>query len=274
MKKIKAAIILGVLLMPALAKAFPPAPHHTFFGMVRDEFGRPLQGSKVEILFETSPGKIVRTKVNGGILPGTNYELLVPMDSGSTPDLYKASAMRHAMPYKIQVRVGSQVFLPIEMIGKLNQIGKPGEKTHLDLTLGEDSDGDGLPDAWERALLANGKKLSDINPEDDADGDGLSNLDEYISGNYAFDREDGLKLDILNQTGEETVLEFLGISGRTYTIMGSNDLKDWREMPFFVEGEEGEFENVRVNKVGKYRVAVPSDGQRDFKAKFFKLMVQ
>ena len=31
------------------------------------------------------------------------------------------------------------------------ELGKPSETTRLDLTLGEDSDGDGLPDAWERA---------------------------------------------------------------------------------------------------------------------------
>ena len=88
--------------------------------------------------------------------------------------------MRFEMPYKIRVRVGSQVYLPIEMVGDLGKMGQPGEETLLNLTLGEDSDGDGLPDAWERALLSQGKDLSDINPGDDTDGDGMSNLDEYI----------------------------------------------------------------------------------------------
>jgi hypothetical protein len=40
------------------------------------------------------------------------------------------------------------------MKGDLSKLGEPGKRTHLDLTLGEDLDGDGIPDAWERALLA------------------------------------------------------------------------------------------------------------------------
>ena len=145
----------AILVLPGLMHAFPPAPHHTFFGMVRDELGRPLEGEKVEVLFETSSGRLVRTGVGLG-LPGINYRMRVPMDAGSTADLYNPVAMRHAMPYKIRVKVGTKVYLPIEMIGDLGKMGQPGEETLLNLTLGEDSDGDGLPDAWERALLGAG----------------------------------------------------------------------------------------------------------------------
>ena len=48
----------------------------------------------------------------------------------------------------------------------------------LDLLL--DSDGDGMPDAWE---IANGfDPNNDADAAQDADGDGLSNLDEYLLG--------------------------------------------------------------------------------------------
>ena len=121
--------------------------------------------------------------------------------------------------------VGNKIYLPIEMIGEIKRIGLPGQTTNLDLTIGEDSDGDGLPDAWERALLKNGDNLADINPNDDADGDGMSNLEEYISGNYAFDKDDGLKVDIVSVHDEHVTIKFLGISGRSYLPFMSNDLK-------------------------------------------------
>ena len=265
-------MLAGVVLLPVGGAAFPPAPHHTFFGMVRDELGRPLEGEKVEVLFETSSGRLVRTRVGLGI-PGINYRLRVPMDAGSTADLYNPVAMRYAMPYKIRVKVGAKVYLPIEMVGDLGKMGQPGEETLLNLTLGEDTDGDGLPDAWERALLAQGQGLGDINPNDDTDGDGMSNLDEYISGNYAFDKDDGLRLDIVERAQAGTVLEFMGIKGRTYTIKGSPDLKEWSDLSFEVEGQDGELENIRAVKVQMYRVTIPGD-ESGATTKFFKLMVQ
>ena len=195
------------------------------------------------------------------------------MDAGATADLYNPVAMRHAMPYKIRVKVGAKVYLPIEMVGDLGKLGQPGEETLLNLTLGEDTDGDGLPDAWERALLAQGQGLGDINPNDDTDGDGMSHLAEYISGNYAFDKDDGLRLDIVERAQAGTVLEFTGIKGRTYTIKGSPDLKQWSDLSFEVEGQDGELENIRAVKVRMYRVTIPGD-ESGATTKFFKLMVQ
>ncbi|MDA7624798.1 hypothetical protein N8697_01370 [bacterium] len=266
-------ILIATLLLPVMVDAFPPAPHHTFYGMVRDEYGRPLEGEKVEVLFEASTGRVIRADVAPSTTPGINYWLVVPMDSGATANLYHPAAMRMAMPYKIRVRIGARVYLPIEMVGDLGKMGQPGEETLLNLTLGEDTDGDGLPDAWERALLAQGQGLGDINPNDDTDGDGMSNLNEYISGNYAFDKEDGLKLDIVQKAEAGTVLEFMGIQGRTYTVKGSPDLKAWSDLAFQVDGEEGEFENVRASKVRKFRITVPSE-EAGATVKFFKLMVQ
>jgi hypothetical protein len=273
MKKTIKLLLAGALLLPVMVDAFPPAPHHAFYGMVRDEFGRPLEGKEVEILFETSTGRVIRADVGASTTPGINYWLKVPMDSGATANLYHPAAMRLAMPYKIRVRIGARVYLPIEMVGDLAKMGQPGEETLLNLTLGEDTDGDGLPDAWERALLAQGQGLGDINPNDDTDGDGMSNLAEYISGNYAFDKDDGLRLDIVERAQAGTVLEFMGIKGRTYTIKGSPDLKEWSDLSFEVEGQDGELENIRAVKVQMYRVTIPGD-ESGATTKFFKLMVQ
>ena len=89
--------------------AFPPAPHHTFTGLVRDEMGKPLEGKKVEILFETPSGSLIKSWVEHRA-PGINYELRVPMDSGATGDLYNSSAMTTSMAYKIRVKVDNNFY--------------------------------------------------------------------------------------------------------------------------------------------------------------------
>lgn len=263
----------GGFLLPADINAFPPAPHHTFLGMVRDEMGRPLEGEKVKVLFETSSGRVVQTGVGPGPTPGINYKLKIPMDSGSTDDLYHPVAMRYTMPFKIRVQVGFKVYLPIEMIGDLASIGQPGKNTLLNLTLGVDSDGDGLPDAWERALLGQGQGIGDINPADDTDGDGMSNLDEYISGNYAFDKDDGLRLDILEKREQGSTLEFMAITGRTYTIHASDNLKEWTQREFKLQDQEIDLSSYRATDVRKLRVNVPN-AEGGAVARFYKLMVQ
>ena len=103
--------------------------------------------------------------------PGANYYLYVPMDAGSNNDLYKTSAMRPAVSFRIKVKIGNTIYLPIEMSGNFSKMGQPGQRTRMDLTLGEDVDGDGIPDAWERALIEqNGraKTIEEVRPGDDA----------------------------------------------------------------------------------------------------------
>lgn len=255
--------------------AYPPAPHHLFYGTVRDELGNPLFVEDAEVILQTEFGTEVKSRLTRGIAIGVNYRLPVPMDAGITRDLYRPTAMRPMVPFRIRVRVGQTVYLPIEMAGDLALMGKPSDKTELNLTLGEDSDGDGLPDAWERALLGDGKELEDVNPNGDDDGDGLSNLDEYIAGSYAFDPEDGFDLRII-PSKDGPVLEFLSVKGRSYSIVGSLDFDAWNEVSFRLEADSSE-KPLRASyealdsRVVKIQVA-PVEKAVDYK--FFKVMVR
>jgi hypothetical protein len=220
--------------LPSL-QAYPPAPPHIFYGCVRDEMGNPLNSSSAEVILEALSGTQVKTKINPSLQSGVNYSLSVPMDSGITDDLYQATALRPMVPFRIKVKIGQTTYLPIETKGDYANLGRPGQRTRLDLTLGEDSDGDGLPDAWERALVAalgGNLDLQDINPKGDSDGDGLSNVDEYLAGTYAFDNKDGFALKIVRSLEDRAVLEFMAIRGRAYTLYGSEDLKDWKPISF------------------------------------------
>ncbi len=222
-------ILSAFLLLPsAFVCAYPPAPYHLFYGMLRDEYGTPVNVG-AEVVMETSGGIRIRTKVIAGIEEGANYRLEVPMDSGLLAAPYLPTALRPTAPFHIKVRVGGVDYLPIEMLGDLKLLGESGQRTRLNLTLGEDSDGDGLPDAWERLIDTD---LTRVRPDEDSDQDGLSNLQEYLAGTYAFDPEQGFELTIAGFAGGRPILEFLAVTGRNYVLLGSNDLKTWSPIAF------------------------------------------
>ncbi|NBQ25978.1 MAG: hypothetical protein EBU26_17270, partial [Verrucomicrobia bacterium] len=109
--------------------------------------------------------------------------------------------------------------------------------------------------------------LDNINGSDDADGDGLTNLEEYQAGTYAFDENDGLRLVFKELAEEQMTFEFLGVTGRSYRLMESTDLKDWREVTFELEGQDGEFEGVYLQSTQLLRIKLPrqSQGWRNYK---------
>jgi Bacterial TSP3 repeat len=221
-------------------QAFPPAPHHILYGLVRNQWGDPINVAGAEVFLETTNGTGVTTTLSPNTGPGVNYELLVPMDSATAPDLYQPTALKASFPFRLRVKIGQTVYLPIEMAVSFRAIGQPAQSTRLDLTLGEDADGDGLPDAWERALIAalgGNLTLADIRPNDDSDGDGISNLNEYLAGTYPFDPADGFSLSLVGFTGNGSLLEFLAIRGRTYSIESSSDLRQWTPVQFRVTSE-------------------------------------
>jgi hypothetical protein len=213
--------------------AYPPAPFHLFYGMLRDEYGTPIN-TGAEVIFETGTGIQIKTTVIPGVESAANYRLEVPMDSGLMAAPYLPTALRPTVPFQVRVRVGGVTYLPIEMAGDLRQLGQPSQRTRLNLTLGEDSDGDGLPDAWERLINPD---ISKVKPGDDVDKDGLTNLQEYFAGTYAFDPENGFALSIVGVQQGRPQLEFLAVNARTYTLLGSTDLKNWEVLPFRLSTE-------------------------------------
>ncbi|MFT5241702.1 MAG: hypothetical protein ACI9OU_002306 [Candidatus Promineifilaceae bacterium] len=267
-KIISAASALLCVGLVGSAFAYPPAPHHEIHGLVRGEDGEPIMQDSAIIILETDTGVRVTGSIVPNLSPGDNYRLLIPMDAGVTPEPYVENALTPLVPFRIKVIIGTVTNLPIEMIGGFRNLGLPGESTRIDLTLGEDLDGDGLPDAWERILIAQlGGTLTiqDIGPNDDSDNDGLSNLHEYIAGTYAFDPEDGFSLTIRERTATASVLELTAISGRTYEIKCSSNMVDWVTVPFRVPSESPQLRSAySASQVKPLVIEVPTDSRSSF----------
>jgi hypothetical protein len=250
------------------------------YGTVRDELGNPFNSPGTEVLLETGGPTPVRSSLAPGAEPGVNYRLAVPMDSGATADLYKPTALRPTVPFRLRVQIGNVTYLPIEMTGTAHLVARPGERSRVDLTLGVDADGDGLPDAWERALiqmLGGDLDLEDIRPEDDSDADGLSNLNEYLAGTYAFDPADGFSLAILPTSADQPRLEFTAIRGRSYTIQASADMNEWTPVAFHLPADPAsaagrEHLTATETRLIRAQVGPPADGEPAWR--FFKLQVR
>lgn len=270
------AVLLGALGHTALA--FPPLPHHTVYGLVRDEFGNPLISAGTELTLETLAGTTITTRVVPGLEAGVNYRIEVPVDAGLTSDLYRPTAMLPAAPFRIRVKIAGRTYLPIEMKANLALLGQPAQSSRVDLTLGEDTDGDGLPDAWERSVIAAGKlglTLEGLKPGDRLNGNPLSVLDAYLAGTYAWDPKDGFRLDIVSFSQADPVLEFVALRGRSYTVVGSDDLQGWKPMRFRMDGVNSDSPRSFYQTTQLQRVRVVVGGEAGEAApKFYKLLVK
>ena len=62
------------------------------------------------------------------------------------------------------------------------------------IAAGADTDGDGIPDAWERLYAGN---LTTMNATTDSDGDGVLDVDEYAADTNPLDSSDRLRITLL-----------------------------------------------------------------------------
>ncbi len=90
-----------------------------------------------------------------------------------------------------------------------------------------DSDGDGLPDAWEQLYGLDAHDPADADA--DLDGDGLSNRAEYLAGTRPDDPASALALSVHLLAGGAVQLRFEAAADRTYSVLRRDNLAegDW-----------------------------------------------
>ena len=97
-----------------------------------------------------------------------------------------------------------------------------------------DSDADGLPDTWEVFRGMNPNERADA--ATDADGDGLTALNEFRSGTDPRDPRSVLKIERIQYLERDdefryVVLTWQSVPGVTYRVETSTDLQQWRTAP-------------------------------------------
>jgi hypothetical protein len=214
--------------------------------MVRDQVGQTLTAEGAQVVLLKDGVEVGRTPIISGRID-QSYELNIRMDQArSGMALYSEKAVAVGGQFSLVVKMNGSVFYPIEVSGTL-LAGNGGDRTRLDLTLGEDSDGDGLPDVWEQWQLhqaglhpaADGSwDLSQISANGDFDGDGQRDGFEYIAGTFAGDATEVFGLEIKEKLVNNVHLEFYAITGKTYTIESSTDMLEWTRVNFATESEQ------------------------------------
>ena len=87
-----------------------------------------------------------------------------------------------------------------------------------------DSDGDGLLDSWEIAYFGS----ISANPGDDPDGDGMTNLAEYLAGTIPTDPASRLIITSQNFPAPgQFQIQWSSVSGKSYEVQSSADMITW-----------------------------------------------
>src|SRR4051812_20831479 len=277
MRKHLLSLLAGCFCVSQLAQGAPPAPSFTIYGKVRDDHGNPVGTSIGTVILSRPTGEeLLRTPSDATLGVGINYTLHVAMDAGTTTTLYKPTAMFTGQPFAIHVAINGVTYSPIEMATANWVAGLPGGMVRIDLTLGNSSGNDGLPDAWKQDVINSDttgrlRTLADVRPNDDLDGDGFTNLQEMIAGTNPLDRSDSPSLSIVSVANGIAHLQFLAIRGRTYTITSSTDLATWTPQPFSTDPSGANPVSARIEPDGQLLdVFVPAGSS----VAFFKLYVE
>lgn len=123
-----------------------------------------------------------------------------------------------------------------------------------------DSDSDGMPDAWEQA---HGTFVFIPDANDDPDGDGLKNWEEYIAGTHPNDASSVLQFQQISAGGGNVVLRFVAIADRTYSVLCNTSVgaAGWQKLadipPRQTSGVVEVTNSTAANGVQLYRLVTP-----------------
>jgi hypothetical protein len=102
----------------------------------------------------------------------------------------------------------------------------------ITLNIPVDSDGDGIPDAWTWTYFGHptGQAADHSMATNDADGDGMSNLAEYLCGTNPTNALSYLHLTSIQPINNSVVLTWTDVGGKSYVVQAAMGLSNFADI--------------------------------------------
>jgi hypothetical protein len=220
--KIRTLLLSWIVAVAGAALAGVPQPAVVFYGQAVDAYGWPYRAD-ADVILRVGTNDVARHSIAGSLAPGVNFALHVPIDDGRDGKPYVQYAATTGAVVSIAVVDGAGERFIMEN-ASLPPVPAAGSIVRVNVTAGTDADADGIPDEWEWELIrwANDPafaSLADVRPGDDFDGDGISNLDEYRAGTFAFLHYDSFSAEAFHKAPNGRLgIDFLTVPGKVYRI--------------------------------------------------------
>ncbi len=265
------------LLGMGILEAYPPAPAFTIRGVARDQYGWAFRSEdQAKIVVRQGGAVVAEAPIDERQKVGENFRVLIPMDlQPGAP--YTDVAQLPGSLLTFEVRLPTATLLVTKIANSDITVGEPAGVLVVDFSVGEDTDGDGIPDAWELWQLSEmGVDASLFNLDTlgngDFDNDGMSDYDEYLAGTFAFLANDSLTLKIERLRDQWVDLKTFVVAGKAYQIEASEDLSVWKPVEVLPQGMStpGLFWNAADTR--EIRVSVPKTTGE--KLRFYRMSVR
>jgi hypothetical protein len=225
--------------------------------------------------------------VNSGDLKGQRYNSNQPLPAGPTPVVAGRDSNSITVSWADAVGLGVDAyFVTVNGVGGVIQVDgntkqtivtglqpgttytctvmyrlsdgrlSPQSATGSGRTYGVDTNGDGIPDEWQIANWgANASKWGTAN--EDSDGDGLTNYQEFLAGTDPRDANSNLKTQVQMVQGA-LYFKWNTVSGKVYQVQFSADFQNWTNVGtqrLATSGEDSVFIE-QGSGVGFYRIVL------------------
>ena len=215
-------------------------PPFTYAGRVMNYMRIPYQSGVTVYARHTNGVLVARTSVFTPVISSRNYALAIPL--ASTPTEQRAVV---GETLRFEVDDGTILWTAQELMPSA-PVGNPGVVVMADIVLFFDLNKNGVADAYEELIESLRFERDGVyevyDPNADYDGDGISNLQEYVAGTDPLSSSDAFTIDYVATLGptieiqkHRVVIRFYALRGRTYSVVSAGDLSGdpaWAVQPF------------------------------------------